>query len=129
MANEIRSIDDIDPKYREDYSDSGFWEKVKSVLKSAGLELIYKAIQLYYVMKKPDCPLSVKMSIIAALGYFISPLDIIPDFIPFVGFSDDLLAVGAALMMAESYVDEEVKRQARETIDNIFGEGTSAGLN
>ena len=128
MSKEIQSIDDIDPKYAKDYSDDSFWEKVKGVLKSAGLPLIYKAFQLYYVMKKPDCPIHIKAAIVATLGYFISPIDVIPDFIPFVGFSDDLGAIIAALLLAQMYVDEEVKRQAREAIDNLFGPGTSEGL-
>ncbi|MBQ3346720.1 MAG: DUF1232 domain-containing protein [Synergistaceae bacterium] len=128
MSKEIKSIDDIDPKYSKDYSDDSFWEKVKGVLKSAGLPLIYKAFQLYYVMKRPDCPIHIKAAIVATLGYFISPIDLIPDFVPFVGFSDDLAAIVAALVMAQMYVDENVKRQAREAIDNIFGAGTSEGL-
>ena len=128
MSKEIRSIDDIDPKYAKDYSDDSFWEKVKGVLKSAGLPLIYKAFQLYYVMKKPDCPMHIKAAIVMTLGYFISPIDAIPDFIPFVGFSDDLGAIIIALVLAQMYVDEEVKRQAREAIDNLFGPGTSEDL-
>ena len=128
MSKEFRSIDDIDPKYAKDYSDDSFWEKVKGVLKSAGLPLIYKAFQLYYVMKKPDCPMHIKAAIVMTLGYFISPIDAIPDFIPFVGFSDDLGAIIIALVLAQMYVDEEVKRQAREAIDNLFGPGTSEDL-
>ncbi len=62
------------------------------------------------------------------MGYFISPLDLIPDFIPFVGFSDDLGAVVAALMLAQMYVDDDVKRKARAKIDDIFGDGTSDGI-
>ena len=128
MSTEIRSVDDIDPKYGKDYSEDSFWDKFKGVLKSAELPLIYKVLQLFYVMKKPDCPLYIKAAIVTTLGYFISPIDIIPDFIPVVGFTDDLAAVVAALIMAQMYVDEEVKRQARETIDNLFGEGSSEGL-
>ncbi len=128
MSNEIQRVEDIDPKYGKDYSEDSFWDKIKGVLKSAGLPLIYKALQLFYVMKRPDCPMYIKAAIVTTLGYFISTIDLIPDFIPFVGFSDDLAAIVAALVMAQMYVDEEVKRQARETIDNIFGKGTSAGL-
>ena len=128
MSNEIRSVDDIDPKYARNYSDDSFWDKVKSVLKSAGLPLIYKALQLFYVMQRPDCPMGIKAGIVAALGYFISPIDIIPDFIPVLGFTDDLMAVGAALVLAQMYVDEGVKRQARAKIDDIFGAGTSREL-
>lgn len=128
MSKEIQSVEDIDPKYQNDYSDESFWEKIKEVLITAGLPLIYKATQLYFVMQKPDCPIHIKAAIVATLGYFILPIDIIPDFVPFVGFSDDLSAIAAALIMAQMYVDEEVKRKARETIDRIFGPGSSDGL-
>lgn len=128
MSKEIQSIDDIDPKYSKDYSEESFWDKIKTVLKKAGLPLIYKALQLYYVMQRPDCPAGIKAAIIVTLGYFISPIDFIPDFIPIVGFTDDLAAVVAALVMAQMYVDEEVKRLAREAIDRIFGAGTSDEL-
>ena len=118
----------VDPKYQEEYSEDSFWEKIKGVLKTAGLPLIYKALQLYYVMLKPECPMHIKAAIVGALGYFISPIDLIPDIIPIVGFTDDLGAVASALLLAHMYIDEEVKRKARETIDNIFGKGTSDGL-
>ncbi len=122
MANEL------DVKYTENYSEDGFWEKITNVLKSAGRVIIYKALQLYYVMKKSGCPAYIKTAIIAALGYFILPIDVIPDFIPVVGFSDDLTAITAALVMAQAYVDDEVKENARNKLDDIFGAGTSDGL-
>ena len=128
MSSEIQSIDDIDPKYSKDFSEDSFWDKIVGSVKSAGLELIYKALQLYYAMDNPNCPMTVKAGIIAALGYFISPIDLIPDFIPVVGFTDDLAAVGAAIVMANMYIDDEVKRKARAKIDDIFGAGTSAEL-
>ncbi len=125
MANDIEKLD---PKYAQHYSDDSFWDKVKDVLKSAGRVLIYKALQLYYVMKKPGCPAYIKAAIVAALGYFILPIDLVPDVIPVVGFSDDLAAIGAALVMAQAYVDDEVKELAKKTLDDIFGRGTSDGL-
>lgn len=125
MSNEIQSIDDIDPRYSKDYSEDNFWDKIIGCVKSAGLELVYKALQLYYAMDNPNCPMGVKAGIIAALGYFISPIDFIPDFIPVVGFTDDLAAIGAAIVMAHMYIDDNVKCKAREKIDDIFGKGTS----
>ena len=128
MSKTIHNVNDIDPKYSGDYSEDSFWNKIKTVLKSAGLELIYKALQLYYAMQNPNCPMTVKAGIVAALGYFISPIDLIPDFIPVVGFTDDLAAIAAAIAMAHMYIDDEVKRKAREKIDDLFGRGTSAEL-
>ena len=125
---EFKSPDDIDPKYRKAYSEDSFWSKITSVIKSAGLEIIYKALQLYYAMQNPNCPLYIKTAIVAALGYFISPIDLIPDFIPVVGFTDDLAAIGSAIVMAHAFIDDNVKFQARRMIDNLFGEGTSLDL-
>lgn len=64
----------------------------------------------------------------AKMRYSRRPIDLIPDFIPFMKFSDDLAAIVAVLVMAQMYVDDEVKRLAHEKIDDIFGAGTSAGL-
>lgn len=125
MSDDIKYLD---AKYSEHYSDDDLWDKIKNGFKSAGLVLIYKALQLYYVMKKPDCPVHIKAAIVAALGYFILPIDLVPDFIPVVGYSDDLAAVGAALIMAQAYVDEDIEKKAKETIDSIFGAGTSYEL-
>ena len=119
---------ELDSKYAKNYSEEGFWEKTKSVLKSAGLLTLYKALQLYYVLKESSCPAHIKAAILAALGYFILPIDVVPDFIPGVGFGDDLVAITAALLMAQAYVDEEVKRKARDKLDDLFGPGTSDGL-
>ena len=125
MSDEIEKLD---PKYSKNYSDDSFWEKIKGVIKTAGRVLIYKALQLYYVMQTSDCPMHIKTAIIAALGYFILPIDIIPDFIPGVGFTDDLGAIVAALAMAQAYVTDEVKANAKAMLDDIFGAGTSEGL-
>ena len=111
---------DLD-KYTSKYSDGEFWDKVKTTVKKAGLGLIYNALQLYYVTESPACPTKVKAGIYAALGYFISPIDLIPDFTPIVGFADDATAVGMALVLAQVYIDDEVKAKARGKIHDMFG--------
>ncbi len=113
----------LDPKYAKDFSESGFWDKVTGVLKKAGAEVIYKALQLYYATRNPNCPAAIKGTIYAALGYFILPIDLLPDVIPIVGFSDDLLALGAAIGMAHMYIDDDVVRQSRDKMADLFGEG------
>ena len=71
--------------YAGEFSEEDFWSKIKNKIKSAGLQLIYKAMQLYYATENPNCPTKVKAGIYAALGYFIAPLDFLPDFMPFAG--------------------------------------------
>ena len=73
-------------------------------------------------MQNPECPIAIKAAIIAALGYFISPIDAIPDVIPFVGFADDLAAVGAALAMANMYINNEVIQKAKDKMRGLFGD-------
>ena len=108
-------------KYRDEYSDSKLWTKIKDNVSSIGLKLIYRALQLYYVTESENCPQKVKMGIFAALGYLISPIDFIPDFTPIVGYADDAAAVGMALILAQAYITEDVKAKARGKIQQIFG--------
>lgn len=62
--------------------------------------------------------------IIGALGYFILPLDLIPDFAAGVGFTDDLGALGLALIQVAMYIDEDVKLKAKEKSKRGFQKNT-----
>ena len=64
---------------------------------------------MYYTLQKPATPVWAKTMIIGALGYFISPIDLIPDFIPIAGYTDDLTALVAAIVAVAMYIDEDVK--------------------
>lgn len=108
-------------KYSKSYSKESFFEKVTSTIKKAGLALIYKALQLYYVTENPKCPMRIKAAIFAALGYFISPIDIIPDFTPIVGYSDDAAAIALALAMAQMFIDDNVRQKAKDKLVSLFG--------
>lgn len=99
---------DID-EYKEHYSDSKFWDKVKSLSKV----VLKPAMLLYYVMKSPDVPLTVKVTIAGALGYLIFPLDLIPDVIPLTGYTDDAAALLAVVKMCDSYITPEIKAAHR----------------
>ncbi len=70
----------------------------------------------------PSVPPWAKTAIVAALGYFIFPLDAIPDLTPVVGYADDFGVLAAALATVSVYVDKNVKTQARNKIKDIFGD-------
>ena len=78
-------------------------------------------MQLYYVAQSPKCPMKVKAGIYGALGYLISPFDFIPDITPIVGYTDDAAAIGIALLLAQMYINDEIKAQAKGKIKDIFG--------
>lgn len=118
---------DVD-KFAKNYSDAGLFDKITGSVKKAGLALIYKALQLFYVAKNPNVPMKIRAAIIAPLGYFISPIDFVPDITPFVGFTDDAGIIAAAMVIAHAYIDDEVRRKARDSIRSMFGERAVAGL-
>lgn len=115
-------------KYAGAYSAEGLLEKIGKYAKQIGLKLLYEVLLLWYVLEKDDLPTDVKLKIYAALGYFISPIDLIPDPIPVIGFTDDAAAIALAIGIAHMYIDEEVRRKAKAKIDDIFGAGTSKEL-
>ena len=108
-------------RYGKNYSDDSFWNKVKKVCKKAGIKTIYSALTLYYTYKKKDTPTWAKGVIIGALGYFISPLDAIPDITPGVGYTDDIGVLLAAVATVGAYIDNEVKRYAKDKLRDWFG--------
>ena len=106
--------------YEKNYSDEGFWKKVKSVAKKAGAEVIFTALKLYYVARSENTPLWAKTIIYGALGYLILPIDLIADVIPVVGYVDDLAVMAMALGTVECFLTDEVIIQAREKLSEWF---------
>lgn len=105
------------------FSDEKFWGKLKKFAKKAGSSVVYAVLILYYTLQKPEVPKKAKAIIIGALGYFILPMDLIPDFAVGIGFTDDLGALGVALFQVAMYIDEDIKHQAKEKLKEWFGDG------
>ena len=115
--------DQIENKgYGKEYSDDGFWNKIKTVFKKAGIKVVYSALTLYYTYKKKDTPAWARGVIIGALGYFISPIDAIPDITPGVGYADDIGVLLAAVATVSAYIDSEVKQYAKDKLRDWFGD-------
>lgn len=115
--------------YQSKYSESGLWSKVKSVAKKAGVKTIYMVLLLYYALKSPSTSIKDKAKIYGALGYFILPLDLIPDGIPFVGYTDDITALASILHSIWKNITPEIKQQALQKLDNWFENYKSNELN
>lgn len=107
-------------KYQSEFSESKFWDKMKKAAKSAGKKVIEMALLLFYVLQSPDVPIDQKTIIIGALGYLILPVDLIPDFIPILGFTDDAAALAAALKTINSSITPEIEAKAKAKADELF---------
>jgi uncharacterized membrane protein YkvA (DUF1232 family) len=110
-----------EPDYQEAYSRESFREKLAAFAPAAGKEVIRKALTLYRCLRDPATPNWARARIVGALGYFIFPLDAIPDAIPIGGFSDDLGVLALALATVVGHIKPEHKRQAEEKLSTWFG--------
>lgn len=108
-------------EFSKEYSDDKFWDKVKKFAVKAGKEVILKALTMYYTMQDKDTPKWAKGVIIGALGYFIFPLDAIPDMTPVVGYADDLGVLASAMATVAVYIKPEHRKKAEDTWKGWFG--------
>ncbi|MFK9095065.1 YkvA family protein [Bacillus salipaludis] len=106
----------------KNFSDEKFWDKLKTFGKKAGSSVVYAVLLLYFTLQKPEVPVKAKTIIIGALGYFILPFDLIPDFAVGVGYTDDLGALGVALFQVAMYIDDDIKNKAKEKLKDWFGD-------
>lgn len=109
-----------DSQFSKEYSDSGFWEKVRTYARAAGEGVLEPALKMYHSALDSDTPAWAKATIIASLGYFISPVDAIPDIAPVVGYTDDLGVLVAALATTAAHIKEEHTKKAKETLSQWF---------
>lgn len=114
--------DDRTSAYREAYSAAGLKAKLGGYARAAGREVVEKAVLLTQVLRDPHTPAWAKTTVIGALGYFIAPIDAIPDLIPGAGYSDDLGVLVMALSAVAASITPEMKARARRVSARWFGE-------
>lgn len=81
---------------------------------------MYAALLLYYVATDPNVSYEDKVKIYGALGYFILPVDLIPDLIPVAGYTDDMAALLWALRTVAANITPETKRKAKAKLREWF---------
>jgi len=108
------------PQYGHHYNDNDFWGKLRHVATVVGAKILYPALQLYYLLQSDTVPVKAKTLIIGALGYLILPVDLMPDFIPALGFTDDLTALLLALRTLNHHITPEIKQKAKQQTENLL---------
>ncbi len=108
--------------FQEHYTETGFWAKLKKHAGRLGKQGLEHALVLYYALQEPSVPTWAKAVIVGALGYFIFPLDAIPDFIPALGMVDDISVLVAAIVTLELNIPESARLKAKAKIKEWFGE-------
>ena len=114
--------------YANKFSTSEFAEKISRIAKRAGAKLVYAALILYYTLQSDKVSKTDKAFIIGALGYMISPIDVIPDAIPIAGLTDDLAVLLYVLKKVWTGIDPEIVEQAKDKLSRWFDEDEIAEI-
>ena len=97
--------------------EQGFWPKVKGLL--GRVSFLETALAAYYCAMDPKTPKRVRLILLAALAYFVVPLDMIPDLLTFIGFTDDLSVLMAAIAAVSSEITDEHREKARQKMEEF----------
>lgn len=89
-------------------------ENLKAKLKSLKKEII----AIYYAYQNPEVSILPKIIIIFTLGYALSPIDLIPDFIPILGYLDDLVIIPALISLSIKLIPKEIMDESRKKAEN-----------
>lgn len=101
-----------------------FWRKLKRV--AANIPFAEDLLAAYYCAFDRQTPRHVQAALIGALAYFISPLDILPDFLPIIGLTDDAAVLAGAVRLVWGNIKPEHRDAARQTLERLKTEPPNA---
>ena len=114
--------------YANKFSQTDLTEKIARIAKRAGSKLVYAALILYYTLQSDKVSAANKAMIIGALGYLISPLDVMPDAIPIAGLADDLGVLIFVLKKVWTDIDPSIQERSKEKLSKWFDEDEIAEI-
>ena len=101
-----------------------FWDKLRKYVRQ--VPFVGDLIAAYYCAVDPATPLHVKAVLFGALAYFIMPIDLVPDIIAWVGFTDDAAVLYAALRTIAPHIKDRHRQQAKAAIDRLAGDSSAS---
>jgi uncharacterized membrane protein YkvA (DUF1232 family) len=114
--------------YEKYFSESQLWDKLKQFGKTIGATILYPVLLLFTLLKSGDVNLKEKAMIVGTLGYFILPVDLLPDALVGVGYTDDMMALTATLTALASCITEEMQQEAKDKLKELVGEFDEAAI-
>lgn len=82
-------------------------------LKERATRLKQKISIIYYASKHPALPKKVKWLIVFTIGYAMSPIDLIPDFIPVLGYLDDIIILPFLISLAVKMIPDDIIAESK----------------
>ncbi|CAM5775624.1 hypothetical protein LMIY3S_05118 [Labrys miyagiensis] len=117
MVTQSRTSDDAGRRFerREEDLRARFLPKLKLVL--AHVPFARDLLAAYYAMLDRETPMKVRVTLAAALAYFVLPFDVIPDFIVGLGYTDDAAILFAAIRMVSGAMQQRHYDAAQRWLD------------
>jgi uncharacterized membrane protein YkvA (DUF1232 family) len=106
----LRAFSERERKVRQD-----FWAKLKRF--AARVPFMEDVVAAYYCALDPATPIRVRGMLLAALAYFILPMDFIPDMLGGLGFADDMALLSAVVGMVSSHITPTHRAAAARALD------------
>jgi uncharacterized membrane protein YkvA (DUF1232 family) len=96
---------------------SGFWPKIRKV--AAKIPFARDALSVWHCARDEETPLAAKGMMLAALAYFVMPVDVVPDFIAGLGFTDDAAVFAALVAVLGRNLKPRHREAAQEDLDRL----------
>ena len=100
--------------YDKYYDEEKFLRKLKKLIFRLGEEVVVRILMLWFLLGSGKVPIKTRLLIVAALGYLVMPADLVSDFIPALGFTDDVAFLTYAFNQTSRYMDEKIREKAEE---------------
>jgi uncharacterized membrane protein YkvA (DUF1232 family) len=117
MATRVPDIEILGPEDAADKEErvrARFWSTVRRALRT--IPFMEDVVAAYYAMLDPKTPTGARLTLLAALAYFVAPFDVIPDFIAGIGFADDATVLLAAISAVSGSIRKEHREAARHAL-------------
>lgn len=101
----------------------GFWPKLART--AARIPFAREAVSVWYCARDPETPAPAKGMMLAALAYFVMPVDAIPDVLAGVGFTDDAAVIAAVIALLRVNLKDRHRMKAREALERLEDSGQS----
>ena len=85
-----------------------------AALRARAAAIKLDTLALWYAMRHPGTPLAARLVGAAVIAYALSPIDLIPDFIPVLGLLDDLVLLPLGIALCVKLVPSDVMAECRE---------------
>jgi len=94
-----------------------FWRKIKREV--ASVPFLEDVLTAHYCAFDRNTPVHVKAVLVGAIVYFVVPDDLVPDYLPIIGYADDAAVIGMAIKMMSSHIKREHREAARRMVARL----------